>query len=241
MDHRLQSLIHLTDQAIAEAEKGIRDHERDVRRRQECRAMIKKLKDEFAADERELAAEKKKSAGLSNRHKKLDKEMKVLQKKLGGIVTQIKNLKSCYLGRMGAVDVADEVVLSDESVAMDSLPVVKKEADLTVTLDMDIEEHECTQWTTDSEAINGHREPETVPTMKSPVRKRNGHAASPNNKKARKGPAAASKRKLSASESDSGDAPKKRVYRRRIIDADGVLSKLSSGNGRPQSAACSYY
>lgn len=232
MDNRLQSLIQFTDQAIADAEKAVRDQDKDARRRVECRTMIQKLKDEIAAEQKELAAEKKKSAALTTRRKKLDRDMKVLQKKLDGIVSQIKNLKSCYVGRMGAVDVVDEAVLSDESTIVDPVPAVKTDADLTVTMDMDVAEHECKQWTMDMESVNGHREPETVPDMKSPTRKRNGHYVSPKGKKGRKSPAT-KKRKLSASESDSGEAPKKRAYRRRIIDMDGTLSKLSSGNGHP--------
>ena len=226
MDNRLRHLTDLIHQAIEEATKTTREQEKDEHRRRECEKLIRKLREEIAAEQRELDAEKKKAAALSTRSRKLERDMQSWQQKLDDFVSQTKQIKSDYVGKIGA-DVMDTAMESYDSVVIAALPVVQ--TDLSLVLPDHIPEHDCAMWAADFANKCDFRDPKMLPPMDSLICS-NGHAGSPNRKKGRRG--SPKKRKLSVSGSESEGAPKKRTVRKRIVDADGTAAKLSSGNHR---------
>lgn len=226
MDARLQHLTDLIQQGIEEAVKTVREQEKEENRLQECVKLIKKLRGEISSEQKDLNAERKKAAALSARSKKLDKDMQLWQQKLDHFVSQAKEMKSHYVGKMGA-DVMDTEVEADESLVIASLPVVDTAVNLTQLLPLNEQEHDCDMWTSDSAHKEDHRDPMMLPSTQL-VKNGDGYGGSPKGKKGGRG----RKRKLTASESDLDDLPKKRVVRKRIVDADGTVAKLSSGNGR---------
>lgn len=222
MDTRLQELNELVQQAIAETLQWMEEQEKDEQKRRELEEFGAKLKAEIPDLQNEVTAERKKVAALTSRDKKLERELVFWQQKLDSYELQMKQLKSHYLGIPGA-DVgggdhaASEAGSADTSILSDAI-------DLTHVLPIDVPETQCNMWTIESEPLTGHRMPFALPSM-IPEQAAIGKLRSPTKKNARK-------RKMSIkTESDSDEAPKKRVTRTRILDADGVaVSRPVSGN-----------
>lgn len=227
MDSRLQQLSQLIQQAIDEATKTVREHEREEKRRQEFGKLIAKLKGEIVTEQLQLNAEKKKAAAMATRNRRLDRDMQTWQQKLDDYELQAKQLKSNYLGKMGA-DVDMDLVPSNGSPLLPALSIVHTSSDPKKLLPFDVPEHECVMWSVDSSLKSCYRDPTTLPVMDVLIcsSSRNG---SPNGKKGRKS-SKGRKRTNSSNGSDLEASPKKRVGRKRIVDADGTVAKLSSGN-----------
>lgn len=227
MDCRLQELSELVQQAITETLKCFQEQERDEQKKRELMEQGAKLKAEIPDLEKEVAAERKKSAALTTRGKKLDRDITFWQQKLDSCEQQLQLLKSQLYGTPVVDDKNDG---ESESLAGGD-DVSHVSSDLSQVLPANVSDTECTMWTVESAPSSGHRIPFSLPPMiqapvpdskhrianGSPVRKKN----------------ASNKRKHTINDSESEEGPKKRVTRKRILDADGVaVSRPVSGNDR---------